>query len=192
MFDEAFWADKLQWLIWGVVMAIVMGALGRSRQKLRPPTEGNTLVHPKGILVLGIVCIVFFGAFAVLSAFAETGGLGIAAVFVAFALMGVPILLEYYRVRHTLTANGLEFGTLYRGRHALRWAEVARVRYSHVWKWFVLERPGQPVARISAMLIGLQKFSEEVIKHVPHSRIDPDALPILRDAAQGNLPSIWG
>ena len=191
MFDEAFWQDRVQWLIWGIAMALVMGALARSRQKLRPPTEGNTLVHPKGILIVGVVCTGFFAACAALSFSAKTGGPVVALVFLAFALLGVPIILDYYRARHTLTATGLDYGTMFKGRHTLRWADVASVRYSHVSKWFLIESPGRPVARISAMLVGLEKFSGEVLKHVPHSRIEPDALLILKEAALGNLPSIW-
>jgi hypothetical protein len=186
MFEET-----VHWLIWGIVMALVMGALARSRKKLRPPAEGNTLVHPKGILVAGVFCTGLFVAFAVLSFDAKTGGPGVALTFLALALLGVPLIIDYYRARHTLTATGLDYGTMFKGRHSLRWADVTSVRYSQGAKWFLIESPGKPAARISAMLLGLEKLSAEVLKHVPHQRIEPQALRILKDAAQGNLPSIW-
>lgn len=172
-------------------MALVMGALARSRKKPRTPTEGNTLVHPKGILIAGVLCTGLFVTCAVLSFDARTGGPRVALTFLALALLGVPLIVDYYRARHTLTATGLDYGTMFKGRHMLRWADVTSVRYSHASKWFVIESPGRPVARISAMLVGLEKFSQEVLKQVPHRRIEPDALLVLKDAAQGNLPAIW-
>lgn len=191
MLDEAFWADRAQWIIWGIVMALVMGALARSRKKVRPPAEDNTLVHPKGILVAGVLCTGLFVACAVLSFDAKTGGPGVALTFLALALLGVPLIIDYSLARHTLTATGLDYGTMFKGRHSLRWADVTSVRYSQVSKWFLIESPGRPVARISAMLVGLEKFSAEVLRHVPHQRIEPQTLQILKDAAQGTLPTIW-
>ena len=191
MFDEAFWAERAQWMIWGIIMSLVMGALARSRQKFRPPAEGNTLVYPKGILVLGAICTGGFLACAALSFDAKTGGPGVALTFVVLSLLGVPLLLDYYRGRHTLTVAGLDYGTMFKGRYFVPWTEVTRVRYSQVSKWIVIESPGRPAARISAMLVGLQKFCTDVLRHIPRDRIEPDAFQVLEESARGNLPSLW-
>src|SRR5689334_15628442 len=63
-----WWMVAIQWTLWTVVMAIVMGWLGRSRFR-RDATEAGTLRHPRSTLIVGLVCFGLFGALTVASAF---------------------------------------------------------------------------------------------------------------------------
>jgi hypothetical protein len=189
---DPFWQTTIQWTIWGIAMSLVMGALARSRNKVRLPMDENKLVHPRSTLILGVVCSGFFVSAAILSvAFIEKGGWGFAIFFLAFSLLGAPIIVDYYLARHELTGDGLNYGTMFKGRHSLKWADVTSIRYSQGAKWFLVFAPGKPVARISAMLLGLPAFAKEVLNKVPGSRIETQAQQVLRETAQGNLPRIW-
>jgi hypothetical protein len=53
MSGRPWWAVLLQWTVWGVVMALVMGWLGRSRLRRLEHTEAGVLRHPRSTLVMG-------------------------------------------------------------------------------------------------------------------------------------------
>ncbi len=114
MSDRSGWAYGLQWVLWAVVMSVVMGWLARTRSTRRPQ-EANRLAHPRSTLVIGLVCTGFFAAIAVVSALypGKDGSPLLSLCFVGFAALGVPILLDYRNARHTLTADGLQYGKMW-------------------------------------------------------------------------------
>jgi hypothetical protein len=112
-------------------------------------------------------------------------------VFAGFALMGVFLLLEYWRARHELRAEGLHYGKTL-GRPGLaRWDEIARVGYSHILKRFRLELTDGRVVRLSALLQGLPLLATEILARVPASAIDADTRSVLEQTAAGNPPPVW-
>jgi len=191
MADPAFLQSAFTWLIWGVAMTLAMGALSPGRDKSRPRAEGSTLVHPRALLVLGISGVAFFLVLAAISLALADVGWGFALFFLAFALLGVPSILDFYRVRHEVTPDGLQYGTRLQGRHALEWVQVTSVRYSLFEQCFLVSAPGKPVARISALMMGLPAFAESVLHHVPGTCIDPQTRQVLLETAQGNPPRLW-
>jgi hypothetical protein len=51
----------------GIVMAVVMAWLARSRLRTRLPTDSLRLYHPASTLVVGTVCFAFFAGIAIIS-----------------------------------------------------------------------------------------------------------------------------
>jgi hypothetical protein len=192
--DKSWWASAVQWAIWGVLMALVMGWLARSRLKKRPAVEARRLEHPKSTLIVGLVTFLFFAAIAVISNVwaNKTTTWWTTAVFVGFALLGLYVVAEYLRARHEVAGEGMAYSRLFGPRGHLRWSDLRRVAYAPTMKWFRLETRSGDVARISAMLIGLPEFARLLLAHAPAGVIDPDALQILQATAAGNPPSVWG
>jgi hypothetical protein len=183
-----------QWGLWFVLMSLVMGWLSRSRMRPRAAGEANVMRYPLGILILGIVCSGFFVALAVLSYLfpGKTGSPIISLSFLGFALLGVPMILEYHRVRHEVVAGGLSYQTMLGKRGLMTWAEVRQLRYSESSKGFRVVGTRGEIVRISAMLTALPAFARAALDGVPRQFVDPKALPVLEATAAGSPPSIWG
>jgi hypothetical protein len=71
-------------------MSLVMGWLSLSRKRARLPAEQSVLRYPQSILILGIVCSVFFLSLALLSFLfpGKEGSLTTTLLFVGFAFLG--------------------------------------------------------------------------------------------------------
>ena len=192
--DKPAWATALQWGIWFILMAIVMGWVARSRHRARPAGKARQLEHPTSTLIIGLVAFAFFAGIAVLSnVYAnKTTTWWTTAIFVGFALLALAMVADYFVARHEVSEEGLSYGRLSGRRKHLKWSELARVRYAPVMKWFRLETHSGEVARISAMLIGLPEFARLLLGHAPPGVIDRDTLPILESTAAGKPPSVWG
>ena len=193
MTPRPWWAFALQWGLWALAMAAVMGWLARARTRPRAPQGNHTLVHPRATLVIGLVCTGFFTVLAVWSALypGNTGSPLISLFFLGFAALGVPLLLDYRNARHVLTPDGLHYGRLMGGGGRMRWADVRTLRYSQTAKWFRLDLADGRVVRISAMLQGLPEFAAAVLSLVPPGAIDGDARIVLEATARGELPPVW-
>ena len=189
-----WWGGIVQWTIWAVVMALVMGWVARSRHRSRPAVVGRRLVHPPSTLIIGLTCFAFFAAIAVLSNVYsnKTTTVVTTAVFVGFALMGLAVIADYIVARHDVSDEGLSYSRLTGGRGSLRWDEVARVTYAPGLKWFKIETRSGKVARVSAMLVGLPGFAQTVLARVPASAIDDTTRPVLEATAAGQPPPVWG
>ena len=171
-------------------MSAVMGWLARSRvSKKRHPS--NVLSHPTGVLIIGVTCSLLFLTFAMLSFNAATGGPVVALGFLAFGLLGVYFVLEYYVVRFELLPAGLRFRTLFRGSGLIEWSMVRRVSWSDVPKWFVIVLPNGAKIRVSALLRGLPAFADAILTNVPSEYFQVEARTLLLAAAAGELPRIW-
>ena len=194
MSDRPWWAPVLQWGLWAVIMTLVMGWLARRRSAPRPPQDARTLVHPKSTLLIGLVCGGFFLALALLCSLfpGKTGSPAFSLFFVGFALLGVPLVLDYRNARHTLVADGMQYGRMLGGTGELRWRDVRRLRYSQSAKWFRLDLADGSVVRVSAMLMGLPGFAQAALGQVQASAIDVPTRAVLEATAAGDLPRIWG
>jgi hypothetical protein len=186
-------AAIIQWGIYLVAMTLVMGWLARSR--LRSPdattTGGVLLKQPVGMLFLGLVAMGMFGAFAVLSYGARTGGPGVAAIFLVFVALGAYVTYSYFADRLELRPDGIVYPRLARRWRFAPWDEISAVRYGSAMKWFVFTLRDGTRLRASAILIGLPALAEATLRHVPTERIAPDAMGVLRETADGRPPSVW-
>jgi hypothetical protein len=184
----------LKAVVFGVLMALVGFWLVRSRNRPRPDHEAKTLRHPPSTLVIGVVCSGFFGAIAILSnVYANpTTTIVTTSVFVGFALMGLPLIADYWFARHVLTSEGIHFGRMSGARRYLVWTDVSRVTYSASMKWFRIETRSGTVARFSVMLMGLPEFARAILENVDASAIDRESHEVLRSTAAGNPPSAMG
>jgi len=187
------WSIALQWVLWAAAMGAIMAWLARSRTRARPAADAQRLVHPRSTLIIGLACSLLFSGVALASALwpGKTGSLAITALFMGFAALGVPLILDYRNARHTLTDDGLLYGRMWGGGGTLRWREVRRLRYSDAGKWFRLDGPDGQIVRISAMLQGLPEFARAALAQVPAAAIDPQTRPVLEETAQGNPPTLW-
>jgi len=184
----------LWFVLWFVAMALVMRWLQGTRLTPRAGQSASLLQHPRSLLVIGLVCSGFFVVISILSVvFPDKEGpsLGITLGLLAFSLLGLPLIAEYYRVWHRLEPGGMRSQPLLSEARSLRWKDVRRVRYSQAMKWFVLETGSGAVVRISVMLTGLPAFARAVLHEVSRDRIDPAAVPVLEQTAADNPPPIW-
>lgn len=193
MSERAWWVGVVQWTLWGVVMTVVMNWLGKSRFRRRREAEFGTLRHPVSTLTIGLVCFGFFGALTIFSATTtnKTATWWTTAVFAGFTVMSVPMLLDYFMVKHRLSDDGLAYRKMLGTTGFLRWSELKKVRYGSSMKWFRLETASGEVLRVSAMLMGLPEFAQALLKSTPTDAMDTDTLEILEATAEGNPPSLW-
>jgi hypothetical protein len=191
--DQAWWITALQWGAWAIVMVLVMGWLGRSRLRARPAADARRLVHPPGVLIVGLVTFAVFAGFAVVSNVVpnETSTWWTTVVFVAFALLGLALVSTFFLEQHDVSDEGVASRTFMGVRKQLRWSDLAAVRYAPSMKWFRLETASGTVARISVMLMGLPEFARVLLQHAPPAAIDAATLDVLRETAAGNPPSVW-
>jgi hypothetical protein len=194
MVTRPWWATVLQWGLWAVAMAVVMGWMARARSRPRAPQAAHTLAHPPSTLVIGLVCTGFFLVLAVWSFLlpGKTGSPLISLFFLGFAALGAPLILDYWKARHALTSDGLRYGKLLGGGGQARWSDVRELRFSQSAKWFRLDLVDGRVVRISAMLQGLPEFAAAVLSQVPPAAIDGDTRAVLEATARGELPRVWG
>ena len=171
-----------------------MGWLARARTHPRAVQETRTLAHPRSTLVIGLLCAGFFSVLAAWSALfpGKTGSPLISLFFLAFAALGVPLILEYRNARHELTPDGLRFGRLLGGGGQARWADVRQIRFSQSAKWFRIDLADGRVIRISAMLQGLPEFAAAALAQVSPAAVDADTRSVLEATARGDLPRVWG
>ncbi|TXH77398.1 MAG: hypothetical protein E6Q88_01395 [Lysobacteraceae bacterium] len=194
MTDRPWWATALQWSLWWIAMIAVMGWLGRARLKPRPVHEAGSLRHPRATLIIGLVTFGFFAALTVLSNLFpnDTATWWTTAIFVGFALMGVPLIIEYVYARHAVSAAGLSYWTYFGGAKFMAWDTLREVRFTHAMRWFRVENSSGDVARLSVMLIGLPDFAAALLEYAPDTTvIDDETLAILQATAAGHPPPAW-
>lgn len=192
--QKDWWIPILQWTLPGVALTIIMGWLAKSRMSQRPVTEVNTLRHPTGILVIGLIGFAFFAGIAVVSNTIgknSTTTIWTTLIFLFFAGMSLAMVADYFFARHHLSADGLDYGRWTGQRGYIRWVQVRRVEYAPSMRWFKLHMPSGSPIRISAMLMGLPAFAQHVLAYVPAGRIDNSAKALLIETAEGNLPEVW-
>jgi hypothetical protein len=174
----------------GLITALATTSRKRKADALLHP---GRMQHSPALLAVGMVVLALFLTL-VGSLFYEMGSsdpLLDAATGVCL-LLGVLILLEYFRSWHDLTADGLEFGRLLGPRGSLMWRDVTRLSYSRGMRWFRIETAAGQVARVSAMLSGVPGFARTALAQVPSYAIDASTREVLEARAQGEMMRVAG
>jgi hypothetical protein len=193
MSDRPWWATALQWTLWGLLMSLLMGWLAKSRFGARPTSHARRLAHPPTTLIMGAVCFLFFAGLAIVSNGVpnETTTWWTTSIFVGFAILSAPIVVDYFMANHQVSEDGLAYRKLVGTRKYLRWSDLRDVRYASLMKWFRLETRSGDVARIAIMLMGLSEFARLLLENAPDDVIESGTLHILQATAQGHPPSLW-
>ncbi len=192
--QRPIWSYVVQWGLWAVIMYATFRWVARSREKAGRSAEPGALFHPPAMLIIGIACSGFFIAIAILSWIypGKDGSPALSLAFLAFALLGVPMVLDWRNARHAVSETGMRFGTMMGAGGEFSWGQVTSVDFSHSMKWFVLLIGDGRKVRVSLMLTGLPEFARQVLAHVPPAVITPSAQAVLEPTAAGNPPSPWG
>jgi uncharacterized protein YacL len=100
-------ANRLQWILWALIMSLIMGWVARSRMRSRPACCDQQLRHPVSTLIIGLAGFLLFAAIAVVSnVFAnKTTSWWTTAIFVGFALLALPVVGDYFAARHESTGG---------------------------------------------------------------------------------------
>jgi len=183
-----------QALFWIAAMTVTMRWLARTRRQARPAQDADHLRQPGSMLAIGIVgtlfCIGIIVAFTIWPD--DSSGFWSYAFFYAFTLLPLFIVADYFNGRHDVSEAGMDVGRASGRRLSFGWDEVAGIRYAQSAGWFKIALRSGATVRVSVMLMGLPVFADKVLRHVPHAYIEADALKVLKEAAGGKLPGIWG
>ena len=192
--QREWWVYLVQWFVFGIVMLIVAAWLNRSRLRVRSSSEARNLVHPRTTLISGVVCFLFFIALAIWSNLSDnpTANVWTTAGFLGFALMGVPVIADYFFARHEVDETGMRYGRMFGQRGSFSWPEVQSLCYSPGMKWFIITLNNGTKVRISVLLMGLPEFARLALANAKASAIDEPTREILKETAEGNPPDIWG
>ena len=191
--EKSLVTNLIQWSIWGVLMMLVMGWLNRSRFKKRPASDAKILRHPVSTIIIGSVCFSFFICIAILSNVFSNGTetWWTTAIFLGFAALSFPLVVDYFTARHILTESGIDFGRLHGKRVFLPWGEITSVKYAYMMKWFVVKTRNGMTVRVSVMLMGLPEFAHYLLELAPVNSIEAKTRRILEQTENGNPPSVW-
>lgn len=193
--SREWWVPIVQWTLWGLVMAVVMGWVAKARLRKRATADRYLLVHPLSTLLIGAAGAAFFFGIAIISNTVgknPTATIWTTLAFVAFGLASMPMIADYFFARHRLTEEGIHYGRMLGQRGSLPWSQVKRLRFAPVMKWFVLDSASGARVRISALLMGLPEFARLALLHVPPTAIDTNTQIVLLETEQGRPPSVWG
>ena len=148
---------------------------------------------PVDVLAIGMVCLLLFcGLVGTQVVFPnKTVTWWTIGIFVALALMCLPVISAFFVEKHRLSDEGMAFRNFAGVRKTVAWAELQSVRYSPAMKWFRLETGSGTVARISVALTGLPAFARLVLRSAPPAAIEPATRPVLEATAAGRPPSLY-
>jgi len=193
MSQRPFWVSIIQWTLWALVMAGIMGWLGRARMKTTTVDGQVVMTYPLSLLVLMLICVAFSAGLVVLSlvvAAQNTSALATAVFAVALAA-SLYWLVECCVVRYSLSKDGLGYMSIFTGRRLFRWDELQSLKYAPNMRWFVLKDAQGHVARVSVAMTGLPVFARMLMERARRLDIDSATVPILSQTARGEPPSLW-
>jgi hypothetical protein len=149
--------------------------------------ERTELRAPALTLVTGAGCFLIFAAITVISNLFPnpTVTAWTTTTFVVFASLGALIFVGALVERHSISAEGVSSRTMFGIGKVATWAEISKAGYNPGMQWFYLRTTGGKVLRLSAMLVGLPKFAEMSLAHLPPSAVDPELRSLLRLIAEG-------
>lgn len=178
--------------MWLALMGLVMGWLAKARTSAKVEGRSRVLRHPPSTLIVGVVCTALFAAIAVLAGLStKPDEWWVPLLFLAFALLGVPLIVEGVRVRIELKDDGIAYQGLFRRYESVPWNDIDLAAWSPAMKWLVLTTRHGDKLRVSAMLSGLDALALALSERAPTLRMNDVTKQMLADARAGKLPSIW-
>jgi hypothetical protein len=165
-----------------IVAVPVIGFLGLlmwAAQRGRPVEgPGGTLVFRHGLLLRGFAMVMAFGiplGITILVLFnppKKEGDLtAIVCLYALFGVLSAPLLWEAMRFSLTVSPEGLDCRSPWRGHRFLPWEEVKEVSYNATNSWFVIRARDGWKFRPSILVPGLAKFLEACERRLPLSAL---------------------
>jgi len=173
-------------------LALVMGWVARRRKAAKVEGRARVLTNPAAVWIIGVLSTTLFVGVAMLSIFMGTGRDWLATcIFLGFALLGVPLIIDGFRVRHELKDGGIAYRGLVLAYDRVLWNELESAAWSNSMKWLVLTTWDGRKLRFSGLLNGLDSLALALAEHAPRLRMNDRTAKVLADARQGILPNIW-
>ena len=89
-----------------------------------------------------------------------------------FPALGLPLVIEFFRVRHGFDERGLSFRSPWsRARH-IAWNDVASLKWRQIMKWLDIETVAGTKIHLSPWLAGTRAFAETALEHLPPVVLD--------------------
>jgi hypothetical protein len=153
------------------MLALLMWAARIGRPRVDPETgallfrhsaifRGFSLFAAFGI-PLGITVLVIFHPPK------KEGDVGaIISIYALFAVLSAPLLWESMRFALTVSAEGLDCRSPWRGRRFIAWDEVQDISFSKINSWFIIRAADGWKFRVSTFVPGLTHFLEACEDHL--------------------------
>jgi len=86
---------------------------------------------------------------------------------VLFPAIALPLVVEFFRVRHRYDDAGIDFRSPWTKHRRIAWVDVASVRWRRVWKWLDIKTNAGAVVHLSPWLAGLKPFADVALARIP-------------------------
>jgi hypothetical protein len=93
--------------------------------------------------------------------------LSVVILIVMFPALALPLVVEFFRVRHRYDDEGLLFRSPWSRQRRIIWANVASVRWRRTLKWLDIETNAGVTIHISPWLAGLRPFADAALARIP-------------------------
>jgi hypothetical protein len=88
-------------------------------------------------------------------------------LYLLFGVLSAPLLWGSMRFALTVSPDGLDFRSPWRGRRFVSWNEVEEVTYRDTHSWFVVRTTDGWTFRVSVLIPGLSEFLAACERHLP-------------------------
>jgi len=102
-------------------------------------------------------------------------------IVVLFPALALPMVLEFFRVRHRYDDAGLSFESPWSKNRRVAWADVASMRWRPMWKSLDLKTHAGVTVHLSPWLAGVGPFADVALARIPPVVLtaDPQARAVL-------------
>jgi hypothetical protein len=107
---------------------------------------------------------------------------------IMFPTLALPLLVEFFRVRHRYDHEGLSFRSPWSKPRSIAWIDVASVRWRPVWKALAFKTNTGVTVNLSPWLAGLRPFADVALARIPAVVLisaSPDARAVLHLLSAG-------
>ena len=109
-----------------------------------------------------------------------------------FPALGLPLVAEFFRVRHTFDERGLLFRSPWSRERHLAWDDVASMKWRRFMKWLDIETVAGTTVHLSPWLSGMRAFAETALERLPAVVLDryPDGRAALQLMVVGHTADL--
>ena len=168
----------------GTLIPLALEWIARGRNR-RSTAGVDALTYPRAFADFGLCWAVapWLVAFVLLRDHGDA--LAEAAIFSLASLPGLYLFAESRVTLFQLSPEGIHARRLFRKRAFLGWSDVRRVERSQ--RGVSLEGATRGL-KIALALQGMPVFAQSLLRRVPEAQIAPEALALLRQLVEGELP----